>query len=111
MVVDVDLIERVEIIRGPGHTLYGANAMMGVINVITRGEGNGRRGGVGATGSFDTYKGRVSYGKKFTLRPGDAPFRDLLHSGDRTSTFRNSTLPPPASVARGCDRERGAAHS
>jgi len=35
-IVDTDLIERVEIIRGPGHTLYGANAMMGVINVITR---------------------------------------------------------------------------
>jgi len=34
--VDVDLIERVEIICGPGHTLCGANAMMGVINVITR---------------------------------------------------------------------------
>ena len=30
------LIERVEFIRGPGAALYGSNAMMGVINIVTR---------------------------------------------------------------------------
>ncbi len=36
--VDVDLanIERIEVISGPGGTLWGANAVNGVINVITR---------------------------------------------------------------------------
>src|SRR5579864_3852127 len=34
--VDVDLIERVEIVRGPSSSLYGANAFFAVINVITR---------------------------------------------------------------------------
>ncbi len=34
--LDVDLIERVEIIRGPGSSLYGSNAFLGVINVIVR---------------------------------------------------------------------------
>jgi iron complex outermembrane receptor protein len=36
--VDVPLedIERVEVIRGPGATMWGANAVNGVINVITR---------------------------------------------------------------------------
>lgn len=34
----VSLIERVEIIRGPGSVLYGSNAYMGVINVITQSE-------------------------------------------------------------------------
>jgi len=29
-------IQRVEFIRGPGATIYGSNAMMGVINIITR---------------------------------------------------------------------------
>jgi iron complex outermembrane receptor protein len=37
-VLDVPLndIERIEVIRGPGATLWGANAVNGVINIITR---------------------------------------------------------------------------
>lgn len=34
--VSIDDIERIEVIRGPGSTLWGANAVNGVINVITR---------------------------------------------------------------------------
>lgn len=34
--VDVELIERVEFIPGPGSTTYGNNAFLGVINVVTK---------------------------------------------------------------------------
>src|SRR6185295_17341458 len=34
--LDVDLIERIEFIPGPGGAVYGQNAMFGVVNVITR---------------------------------------------------------------------------
>jgi len=34
--IPMDLIERIEIIRGPASALYGANAFLGVVNVITR---------------------------------------------------------------------------
>lgn len=37
-------IDRIEIIRGPGATLWGANAVNGVINVITKGAGNTQGG-------------------------------------------------------------------
>ena len=37
--VNVDLIERIEVVRGPGSVLYGAGAMGGVINIITRSGG------------------------------------------------------------------------
>lgn len=65
--LDVDLIERVEVIRGPGSSLYGNSAFFAVINVITR-RGEELRGGEvsAAAGSFDTYKGRATYGDRFT---------------------------------------------
>lgn len=34
--LDIGLIERVEFIPGPGSSLYGSNAVLGVVNVITR---------------------------------------------------------------------------
>lgn len=34
--LDVGLIERIEVIRGPSASIYGGDAMFGVINVVTR---------------------------------------------------------------------------
>ena len=64
--LDVDLIDRVEIIRGPGSSLYGNNAFFGVINVVTR-QGRDLKGFEvsGEAGSFDTFKGRATYGNQF----------------------------------------------
>lgn len=39
--VGLEEIERIEVIRGPGSALYGANAMLGVVNIITRPAGTG----------------------------------------------------------------------
>lgn len=65
--LDVDLIERVEFIRGPGSAIYGSNAFFGVINVITRNGASVDVVEVAASGgSFDTYSGRVTLGKKLT---------------------------------------------
>jgi outer membrane receptor for ferrienterochelin and colicins len=66
-ILDVDLIDRVEIIRGPGSVLYGNNAFFGVINVITR---TGKQVGGGEVsgmyGSYDSYSGRVTFGNQLT---------------------------------------------
>ncbi len=64
--LDIDLIDRVEIIRGPGSALYGSSAFFGVINVITKKGGQLQGGEIAlGAGSFDTKFGRVSLGKKF----------------------------------------------
>ena len=64
--IDVDLIQRVEIIRGPGSSLYGTNAFLGVINIITK-RGRDLKGEElsADAGSLRTYRGRVTYGQQY----------------------------------------------
>jgi iron complex outermembrane receptor protein len=60
--IDMDLVERIEVVRGPSSSLYGADAFMGVVNVITR---TGKSQGEvisGETGSLGTYKETAIYG-------------------------------------------------
>lgn len=61
--VDVELIERVEVIRGPSSSIYGSSAFLGVINIITK-DGSQVDGlEVSAeAGSLNTYKSRLAYG-------------------------------------------------
>lgn len=40
--ISLEEVERIEIIRGPGSAIYGANAVSGVINILTRNPGDGR---------------------------------------------------------------------
>jgi iron complex outermembrane receptor protein len=64
--VDVDLIDRVEIIRGPSSSLYGADAFFAVIQVITRKAAQWK--GLELSfepASFGTYAGRASYGGQY----------------------------------------------
>lgn len=66
-IVEVDLIDRVEIIRGPGSSLYGTGAFFGVINVITkRGRNVAGTELSAAAGSQETYKGRATYGQRLS---------------------------------------------
>lgn len=64
-VLDMPLedIERIEVIRGPGGTIWGANAVNGVINIITR-KASEARGGmvVVGGGNLDQEFGTVQYG-------------------------------------------------
>jgi len=63
--VDIGLIDRVEVIRGPSSSIYGSSAFFGVINVVTRrgGQLDGAELSAGY-GSFDTYKSSISLGSR-----------------------------------------------
>ena len=64
-IIDVDLIERVEFVPGPGSAIYGSNAFFGVLNIITK-NGNGIGGTEisGEAASFKSRRGRLTYGKR-----------------------------------------------
>jgi iron complex outermembrane receptor protein len=55
--LDLDLIDHIEIVRGPSSSLFGTNAIFGVINVITRQAGSGMN--IEATGDAASFLGRT----------------------------------------------------
>jgi iron complex outermembrane receptor protein len=61
----IEDVERIEVIRGPGATLWGANAVNGVINIITK-NAQDTQGGIiyGGGGSEPRSMGAVRYGGK-----------------------------------------------
>jgi len=61
-ILDVDLIDRVEVIRGPLSSLYGGNAVFGIINIITRNI-ESQEFSI-SYGSNDTYKMRTTFSHK-----------------------------------------------
>ncbi len=76
-------IERIEVIRGPGGTIWGANAVNGVINIITRkaqdSQGSLLRAGVG---NEEKAMGAARYGAKL----GESTYGRLYVTGnDRDS--------------------------
>src|SRR5437870_5004805 len=63
--VDVAIqdIDRIEVIRGPGSALYGANAFAGVVNIITRtGEDISGARAFAQAGDHGTYQGVITTG-------------------------------------------------
>lgn len=85
--VDVLLadVERIEVVSGPGGTLWGANAVNGVINIITRHTRDTQGFLVEAgAGNIDRY-GTVRYGGKFGEQ---GTYRIYATGFDRPSTDR-----------------------
>jgi iron complex outermembrane receptor protein len=65
--VPLDSIDRIEVIRGPGAAVWGANAVNGVINIITKKASN-TQGGLLTTGAgtYDRGLGTARYGGKLS---------------------------------------------
>ncbi|RZL36656.1 MAG: TonB-dependent receptor [Rubrivivax sp.] len=79
-------IARVEVIRGPGSALYGADAYAGVINIVTKGPADVQGLEVGLrAGSFATRDGWAQYGGSV----GPMAVAAYLHAG-RTDGFKET---------------------
>jgi len=75
----MDDIERIEVVRGPGGTVYGANAVNGVINVITK--HSERTHGLAAEAGYGNLEptGNARYGGQ----AGDAHWRVYVNGFQR----------------------------
>ncbi len=63
--IQLEDIERIEVVKGPGSVLYGANAFTGVINIITKSPDESSGGLVSVTGGqFNHYIGSLIYADK-----------------------------------------------
>lgn len=78
--LDIGLVEKIEIIRGPGSALYGSNAFLGVINIIT----STKRNEVNlAINSFNGKRGSLLYSHSFASEHEiDLYFSSFDQSGD-----------------------------
>ena len=105
--IDMELVERVEIVRGAGSSLYGSNAFFGVINLITR---RGRDvGGMEVSmlgGTQQTYGGRITVGD----RVGSGSEYLLSATAGRTGGENNIEFPAfrnvNGGIASGGDADR-----
>lgn len=76
---DVQMIEKIEVVSGPGGVLWGASALLGIVNVITRDAGEG------------------SAEQEFSIGGGDGPgerqvLRGFARTGGRLGDFRYSVM-------------------
>ena len=80
--VPLDSIERIEIICGPGAAIWGANAVNGVINIITKSAREMQRGAATATGgTLEHGSGMVGYGGLIGGRGAYRVFADGFEMG------------------------------
>ncbi len=54
--LDLDLVDHIEVVRGPGSSLFGTNAMFGVVNIITRSARE--ESGIEVSGEASSFYGR-----------------------------------------------------
>jgi iron complex outermembrane receptor protein len=80
--VPLEDIDRIEVIRGPGGTIWGANAVNGVINILTKTAADTQGGLVTAGGGTQSQGfGTVQYGGTIKEDSGYRVFVKYLNSG------------------------------
>ena len=84
-------IERIEVISGPGATLWGANAVNGVINITTRNSGNTQGASLHLGGGNLEQRASLQYGGRLSDQVSYRAYVDSFHfSHEQTATGANA---------------------
>jgi outer membrane receptor protein involved in Fe transport len=89
--IPIELVDRVEIIRGPASAIYGANAFLGVINVITR-SGSEIKGAT-LVGQAELIRGNPGGGGSLVLGNEEGPVDLLIGASFRYENRSGMTVP------------------
>ncbi|HEY5657449.1 MAG TPA: TonB-dependent receptor, partial [Myxococcota bacterium] len=81
--IDIDGVERIEVVKGPGSALWGSNALLAVVNVVPQrgADVDGVEGGV-EYASYDRFKGYIQGGGEIAGVDGAAMFSHVSGDGD-----------------------------
>lgn len=105
--LDMDLVERIEFIPGPGGAVYGQNAMLGVVNVVTRkgSDLDGTELAVAGQQPQGLREGRASWGRRLDNGVDMLLSVRGMHAGgeDRVIDFGEAGV---TGLAAGLDGER-----
>jgi iron complex outermembrane receptor protein len=92
--IDIDLVKRVEIVRGPGSALYGTGAMLAVVNIVTKNADDFEGLSLsGAAGSYGYREGRLATGKSFAKDRGLTAAIAWGHGDGRSIYFKDIDRP------------------
>lgn len=89
--LSLDNIERIEILKGSQSTLYGSNAVAGVINIISKKPvaGKPQLNGLATYGSFGSFKGNANVSQKAKLLEYDLNY--AYYNTDGISEAKDTT--------------------
>ncbi|MEM6573627.1 MAG: TonB-dependent receptor [Pseudomonadota bacterium] len=98
----LDDVDRIEVIRGPGGTLWGPNAVNGVINIITRSAaetqgsllvaGAGNRERAGGSVRYGAKLGDRTFGRVYAKYTEHEGFENLLTNQDTNERWDNARV-------------------
>ena len=97
---DIDDIDRIEVVRGPGSVLYGTSAFFGVINLVTRSRSAPTHGEVGvSTADYGVSRGRATAQVRMGTDGGFWASASGAHGAGRDYFFPGYVADGPAEVA------------